>query len=246
MNSVLVTIVFAVVVVSAAIFIRLALHIDGQARTAQLDRVRDLSTDASALEEAAVASADDVALTLSGDNDHVSKFGDHTLEVDSASVVGPALYWTADVLKSQKAFYVKHHELALRQQQATFWASLATGALSAALIIIGVTFAMFLGTSVGVVTSVAGTLPGAISGLLFWQSKAAEERANKNLQQLTLSLERSTAIIRCLQIAQNIRDQATRERIVATASLLSAFPDASFADLTDIMPGGATHKSQNA
>ena len=237
MNSVLLTTVLALVLVSVAITILLVLHIDSQARRAQLDRVRDLSTGASALEEAASASADDVALTLSGDDEQIARLRDYALDIGSSGIVGPALYSTIDVLRSQKSFYVKHHELALRQQQVTFWASLATGALGAALIITGVTLAMFFGTGVGVVTSVAGALPGALSGLLFSQSKSAEDRANNNLQQLTLSLERSTAIVRCLQIAQNIHDQAMRERIVATASLLSAFPDASFAELANISQG---------
>jgi hypothetical protein len=167
---------------------------------------------------------DDVAPTLSMNHDG-----------DGEQLLLPGLDWVSEVAQRRAKVYVEHHQAALRQQRAAFWSSLTVGALGLVLIIVGIAFALFGTTEVGVLTSVSSLLPGAASALLFNQSKAAGTRADENLERLTASVERAEAVQTCIQVATGLRHEPTRDRIVAIASLLAAFPGGSLQELSAIV-----------
>ncbi|WP_326837377.1 hypothetical protein VSH64_21195 [Amycolatopsis rhabdoformis] len=192
----------------------------GRWRRREVDQVRRLRESVAV---DALDLPDDVAPVLSGEAG----------EGSAAITMG----WVAEMSRRRVDFYVEHHDAALSQQRAIFWASLVAGAVALVTVIIGVGLVLFAHTEVGVLTSVAAVLPGAAGSLLFTQSKEAATRAAENLRNLTASVERAEAIQSCLQIAAQVSDSATRDRIIAIASLVSAFPEVAVGELSAIAAG---------
>ncbi|MFB7875615.1 hypothetical protein ACFC06_10195 [Nocardia sp. NPDC056064] len=130
--------------------------------------------------------------------------------------------WLEAAARKRSDLDIQNHASAQQQQRMTTIASLLCGAIAIGVIMYGL-ITGDPGDPQGLATVAAGLLPGAASGLLFWQSRGASERADKFADRISTTAARSEA----LRMSATILDPGSRDRF-ATAVLLSiAFPELS-------------------
>ncbi|GAB3941894.1 hypothetical protein GCM10029976_061990 [Kribbella albertanoniae] len=115
--------------------------------------------------------------------------------------------------RQEAEIYLEHHHLALKHhatyQQASLWA----GVLGFAIVLVGGVLTYVAGLDVGVVTALAGALPAVAAGLLFRQANLVADRAAENLRGLETSVRRFNSVQAAKEIADQIADVPTRNRM---------------------------------
>lgn len=157
-------------------------------------------------------------------NEVIAVASDHhdgaVLTVDSRTQTGEArLDWLESIARERSSLDVRNHAAALQQQRWTTVASLLCGVIAIGVVMFG----LFVGSASdphGVAAAAAGILPGAASGLLFWQSRSASIRADKFAERISTTAARAEA----LRMSAVILDRGTRDRFTTAVLLSSAFP----------------------
>ncbi len=115
--------------------------------------------------------------------------------------------------RQEAEIYLQHHRLALKHHAAYQQASLWSGVLGFAIVLVGGVLTYVAGFDVGVVTALAGAIPSVASGLLFRQANLVADRAAENLRGLETSVRRFNSVQAAKEIADQIADVPTRNRM---------------------------------
>ncbi|WP_278263604.1 hypothetical protein [Nocardia sp. AG03] len=134
--------------------------------------------------------------------------------------------WTHDWLEAaarkRSDLDIANHASAQQQQRLTTIASLLCGAIAIGVIMYGL-LTGDPGDPQGLATVAAGLLPGAASGLLFWQSRGASVRADRFADRIATTAARAEA----LRMSATILDPGSRDRFATAVLLSTAFPELS-------------------
>jgi hypothetical protein len=109
--------------------------------------------------------------------------------------------------------YLQHHRVALRHYSAYQQASLWSGLLGFALVLVGAVLTYSAGLDVGALTAAAGAVPAAAAGLLFRQANILSERAAENLRGLEDGVRRFNALQAALAATAEVDDPDVRNRM---------------------------------
>ncbi|MFB6723515.1 hypothetical protein ACFCV3_25270 [Kribbella sp. NPDC056345] len=126
--------------------------------------------------------------------------------------------------RQEAEIYLQHHRLALKHHAAYQQASLWSGVLGFAIVLLGGVLTYVAGFDVGVVTALAGAIPSVASGLLFHQANLVADRAAENLRGLEISVRRFNSIQAAKEIADQIADVPTRNRMYELIGQHLLFP----------------------
>ncbi|MFJ4650878.1 hypothetical protein ACIP5Y_06325 [Nocardia sp. NPDC088792] len=159
---------------------------------------------------------------------------------DKPSTEGPAvrLYeWVEAAAVRRSDLDFQYYDAACKQQKRLSVASFITGGVAMILVLAGLVISYIDGTK-GLATGVAGVLPGLASGLMFWQARAANSRADRYFERLTARSERAEAMRISLALSSNLSDSRTRDRIAIIVALASALPSIPLDELMKLVDQG--------
>ncbi|MFF2086060.1 hypothetical protein ACFVVM_19970 [Nocardia sp. NPDC058176] len=157
-------------------------------------------------------------------NEVIAVAGEHSdiaaTGVDDKAPTGAArIDWLESIARERSSLDVRNHAAALQQQRWTTVASLLCGVIAIGVVMFGLLIDNGSDPH-GVAAAAAGILPGAASGLLFWQSRSASIRADKFADRISATAARAEA----LRMSAAILDHGTRDRFTTAVLLSSAFP----------------------
>ncbi|GLZ56392.1 hypothetical protein [Actinomycetospora sp. NBRC 106378] len=204
------------------------------ARERKAAELRDEGTD-----RREVGNEVDVSISSgSGQADDADDWVDYTFTgpgLDAAQVDTPPLVDDDGTSEKKATYYLEHHRAAVSQQKVSFYASLVLGAVAAILVLVGAAIVVLTGQDAGTITALFGALPAALSGLLFFQSRDAGKRSDESARQLAKSVEQGESTARAMKIANSLRDQTVKEKLLGIAALQLIFPDAVPSQLGSIL-----------